>query len=145
MAEIAQRQKGIIPPPIDRNSEGFWDGLESEEIRLPRCNSCGNTWFPPTPGCPFCGSTDYEVVATRPTGRIYSWVVVYRSLHPEFADELPYVVATVTLDDGPRLFARLFDIEVDQIEADQPVVADFYEVGEQRLLGFVPLQGSDGE
>jgi uncharacterized OB-fold protein len=138
MAEFAQPQKGIISPPIDPDSADFWEGLGAEEIRLPKCGSCGTVWFPPTPGCPVCGSTERTTVAVDPHGKIYSWVVVYRSLHPEFAEELPYVVATVELDDGPKVFARLVDVEVDRIEPDMGVSAVFYTVGEQWLLGFRP-------
>jgi uncharacterized protein len=145
MADLAQPQKGIIPPPIDRDSEGFWAGLREDQIRLPHCLSCGNLWFPPTPGCPICGATEFETVVASPRGRIYSWVVVHRSLHPEYAEELPYVVATVTLDDGPRVFARLLDVEIDRIEADQPVEAVFYDIGEYRLLGFAPRRGNEGD
>jgi uncharacterized protein len=145
MAAMAQPQRGIIPPPIDQNSKGFWRGLVDDEIRLPRCESCGNLWFPPTPGCPICGAAGFETVVARPTGTIYSWVVVHRSLHPEFADELPYVIATVALDDGPKLMGRLVDVAIDRIEPEMPVTAVFYDIGDQRLLGFKPLAGSSGD
>jgi uncharacterized OB-fold protein len=138
MAEIARAQQGIIAPPIDADSADFWAGLAEREIRLPKCGSCGTIWFPATPGCPVCGASDSKKVAVRPHGKIYSWVVVHRSLQPEFAEELPYVVATVELDDGPKLFARLFEIEIDQIEPDLEVSAVFYTVGDQWLLGFAP-------
>jgi uncharacterized OB-fold protein len=142
VSEIASRQKGIIPPTVDLNSADYWDGLKRNVISLPRCNDCGIIWFPPTPGCPECGSASFERVEARQTGRIYSWVVVRRSLHPEFAQELPYVVATVVLDDGPKFFARLFDIEIDKIVADMTVAAEFYTVGEYTLLGFRPEDSS---
>jgi uncharacterized OB-fold protein len=138
MGEIAQPQRGIIAPPIDADSADFWAGLAQGEIRLPKCGSCGTIWFPPTPGCPVCGSTDRSTVVVEPHGRIYSWVVVHRSLTPEFDDELPYVVATVELDDGPKLFARLLQVEIDRIEPEMGVSAVFYTVGEQWLLGFEP-------
>ncbi|HEY2716686.1 MAG TPA: OB-fold domain-containing protein [Solirubrobacterales bacterium] len=145
MGEIAQPQRGIVPPPIDADSADFWAGLAEREIRLPKCGSCGTIWFPPTPGCAECGSTARTTVTVRPHGEVYSWVVVYRSLQPEFAEELPYVVATVALDEGPRLFARLFEVEVDRIEPGMGVSAVFYTVGDQWLLGFAPDAAANDE
>lgn len=144
MGEMAQPQRGIIAPPIDPDSADFWAGLAEQEIRLPKCGNCGTTWFPPTPGCPVCGSTERSTVIAEPHGKVYSWVVVYRSLQPEFAEELPYVVATVELDDGPKVFARLLDVEVDRIEPGMGVSAVFYTVGEHWLLGFAPEAASNG-
>jgi uncharacterized OB-fold protein len=138
MSELASPQRGIVAPPIDADSAPFWAALERGAISLPKCNACGTIWFPPTSGCAICGAEDADWVDVRPTGVIYSWVVVNRSLWPEFAEEVPYVVATVALDDGPKLFARLFDVALDEIAADMRVTAVFYEVDGQRLLGFRP-------
>lgn len=131
MGQMAQPQRGIIPPPVDADSADFWAGLAEREIRLPKCDACATIWFPPTPGCPVCGATESKTVVVAPHGTIYSWVVVYRSLQPEFDEELPYVVATVTLDDGPKVFARLLEVEVDRIEPDMGVSAVFYAVGDR--------------
>ncbi|MFN8217119.1 MAG: OB-fold domain-containing protein [Solirubrobacterales bacterium] len=98
---------------------------------------------PANPGCPVCGATERSTVVVAPHGRVYSWVVVHRSLQPEFAEELPYVVATVELDDGPRVFARLLEVEIDRIEPEMGVSAVFYTVGEQWLLGFAPDAASN--
>jgi uncharacterized protein len=143
MGELAQPQRGIVAPPIDADSADFWAGLEQREIRLPKCGSCGTVWFPPTPGCPVCGATERSTVVAAPHGKVYSWVVVHRSLQPEFAEELPYVVATVELDDGPKVFARLLEVEIDRIEPEMGVSAVFYAVGEQWLLGFAPDAASN--
>jgi uncharacterized OB-fold protein len=141
MSEIASEQRGLIEPVIDLDSADYWAGLEENVIRLPKCDDCGTIWFPPSPSCPECTSPRFTRVEASQTGRVYSWVVVRRSLHPEFADELPYVVATVILDDGPKFFARLFDVEIDKIVPDLPVKAVFYKVGTYTLLGFRPLEG----
>jgi uncharacterized OB-fold protein len=138
MSEVARDQKGIIPVAPDQDSSQFWEGVSRGAIVLPRCRQCGQLWFPPTPGCPNCGAEDHEATECSGKGRVYSWVVVYRSLHEEFADELPYVVATIALDEGPKVFARMFNVRVDAITADMEVSALFYAVDGQALLGFAP-------
>lgn len=59
------------------------------------------------PSCPWCGSEEWTAQEVSGTGVVYSWVVVHQALTPSFADEVPYVIATVALDVGCRMFGRL--------------------------------------
>ena len=38
---------------------------------------------------------------------VYSWVGVHRALDPAFADDVPYTVAAVDLDEGARVIVRI--------------------------------------
>lgn len=49
------------------------------------------------------------------TGRLYSWVRVHQAFSPEWADEVPYVIATVELDEGCRMLARLEGVDEPRI------------------------------
>jgi len=40
---------------------------------------------------------------------------------PAFADELPYAVVVVELDEGPRIVGNLVGIAPDELRIDQPV------------------------
>jgi hypothetical protein len=40
-------------------------------------------------------------------GELWSFAVYHRAFHPAFADDVPYAIGSVTLDDGPRLLARI--------------------------------------
>ena len=44
-----------------------------------------------------------EWVPMRGTGTIYSWIVVHPPVLPAFADDAPYAVVLVQLDDDPML------------------------------------------
>jgi uncharacterized protein len=94
-------------PTRDADSAFYWSGLDRGEILLQRCAACGSTRFPPMPGCAACGAGEAEIVRARPSGTIYSWIVVHRSADPVVRDELPYSIAAVDLDDGVRIFARI--------------------------------------
>jgi uncharacterized OB-fold protein len=59
------------------------------------------------PSCPYCGDRRFDIVEARGSGIVYSWVVVHMAFDPAFKDEVPYVLATVDLDDGVRVVARL--------------------------------------
>lgn len=69
-------------------------------------------------------------------GRVYSWVTIHRALDPAFAEDVPYTVLSVDLDEGPRMFGRLCgDAEP---HAGDAVQVRIYDVRGQKLAGFAP-------
>jgi uncharacterized OB-fold protein len=40
---------------------------------------------------------------------VLSWVVYHTAYHPAFESRLPYHVALIELDEGPRLLSRVLD------------------------------------
>jgi uncharacterized OB-fold protein len=100
---------GELLPMVTAENAPFWDGLVDGRLLAQVCASCGAARFPIAPICPHCGSeaADWQELSGR--GTVFSWVRYHRSYLPEFVDLLPYVVALVQLDGGPRMFARLID------------------------------------
>lgn len=132
-------QFGFVEPTIDADSKPWWDALAERRLLLPRCNACGCHWFPPTPGCPTCGANDFGFVEVSGRGTLYSWVVVQRALHPAFAEDVPYTIALVELEEGPRLFGRLFaNGSPRDVTAGMRLQPVFYTVQDRTLLGFQP-------
>jgi uncharacterized OB-fold protein len=132
-------QSGFVEPSIDADSQPWWDALGEHRLLLPRCNVCGRHWFPPTPGCPNCGANDFAFVEASGRGTLYSWVVIQRALHPEFARDVPYTIALVELEEGPRLFGRLFaNGSPLDMAAGMLLQSVFYTVQDRTLLGFQP-------
>lgn len=101
-------------PRITPDSQPFWQACHRHEWRLPFCLGCHKAHLPPGPVCPHCFSPDLEWRAAAGTGVISSWVVVHRAWLSSFADELPYNVVQVELDEGPRLTASV-------LPADRPL------------------------
>jgi uncharacterized OB-fold protein len=115
--EVAQRPLLAAPRP-DRESQSYWDGLRAHRVLLQRCGECARLRFPPMPSCPYCGATTHEEVEVDAAGTVYSFVRVHVALTPAMRDQVPYVVATVQLDCGPRMYARI------QSGADEVAVDD---------------------
>lgn len=107
---------------------------------LPICESCGRRWFPPTPGCPHCGSAQVRLAEADPRGVVYSWVVINRALNPVFTDDAPYTIAAVDLVAGARMVGRFLS-DTATIQAGMPVRVDIYAASGHRLVGFRPEQG----
>ena len=133
-AELVQH--GLVAPDVDADSQAWWAAVAERRLLLPHCENCGLTWFPPTPGCPRCGSTSVELAQASGRGRVYSWVVVNRALSPAFADDEPYTILAVDLDEGARMFGRLVGSVAVPLVAGDEVRACFYEVEGQVLVGF---------
>jgi uncharacterized OB-fold protein len=73
---------------------------------------------------------------SRGLGHVYSWVVVNRTLSPEFADDTPYVIVAVDLDEGARMVGRLLERADAPIQPGEAVCAVLYTALEQTLVGF---------
>jgi hypothetical protein len=57
-------------------------------------------------------------------GRVHSWTVAHHPFHPGFKSELPYVLATVDLEEGIRMVAQLRGAP-DEVTVDLPVEVAF--------------------
>jgi uncharacterized OB-fold protein len=104
-------------PELDEESRPYWEGLDAERLCIQRCLQCERHRFPAMPGCPSCGGAASEWVDAAGTGRLYSWVTVQQAFSPDFTDEVPYTIATVELDEGCRLLARLESVAEPRIDA----------------------------
>ncbi|GAA4711297.1 hypothetical protein GCM10023215_61930 [Pseudonocardia yuanmonensis] len=92
---------------IDADSAPFWAALRLERLELQRCAACARLRFPPMGRCPWCTSDRHDREDVDARGEVYSWIVVHRAFRPQFTADVPYVVATVDLDAGPRVAVRL--------------------------------------
>jgi uncharacterized protein len=106
-----------IPVP-SAESQAYWDGLRDRKLLMPRCDACGKYWFPPSLLCPHCNATNWTWTSTSGRGRIFSYVVYHRIYHPGFADEVPYAVAVIELDEGPRMVSNVIGIAPDKLACD---------------------------
>ena len=126
----------MTAPAVDEESRFYWDGLRAGRFLLQRCGACGRHRFPPMPSCPWCAATGFDVREVDPKGTVYSWVVVHRALTPARADEVPYAVATVDLDVGCRVVARVDG--TCELAAGDAVEGRFVDHGDWTELRVVP-------
>jgi uncharacterized OB-fold protein len=78
------------------------------------CRSCGRRFYPYRQTCPACGSEEVERVKLPETGTVEVFTVV-RSPPSEFAEQAPYVVALVRLDDGTLVPAQITDVDPGEV------------------------------
>lgn len=99
----------------------YWDALDAGRLDFQRCEGCGNAWLPPREECPRCLGAAWRWEAASGRGRVISWVVYHVALHEAFASRLPYNVAVVELEEGPRLITNLVGLDGRDVRIEAPV------------------------
>lgn len=126
-------------PSIGPTNRPFYEAARRRELRLQRCLSCGKVRFPISPNCPYCWSEEYEWAKLSGRGRVSSWVVYHQTFNPAFEVDLPYHVAQVDLEEGPRLLTNIVDLGKEELRYRMPVEAVFEDVtAEVTLVKFKP-------
>jgi uncharacterized OB-fold protein len=82
------------------------------------------------PICPECHSTEIDWVAAGGRGTVYTFTIVQHPTHPAFADKVPYVVAVVELDEGPRIVTNIKNCAVEDVRGGMHVSIYFEDVAE---------------
>lgn len=98
-------------PRITPDNEPFYKALAERRFVLPYCGDCASAHLPPGPVCPFCFGEKIHWRAASGRGRISTWTVVHKAWFAAFADEVPYNVVQVELEEGPRLTANVVGIK----------------------------------
>jgi uncharacterized OB-fold protein len=101
--------KRMLPEATPETRE-FWEGAKRHELRIQRCLDCKRAYFYPRPFCPHCASRNVEWFTASGKGTLYSYVIVHRG-PPGFQDWLPYVIAVVQLQEGPRMMSNVINVE----------------------------------
>ncbi len=108
----------------DPDSEPFWQGVAEGELRYQRCDACDAAVFYPRALCPECGAPNPAWAVSAGNGTVYACSTVHRA-PPAFADQAPYTVLLVDLDEGFRMMSRLVDAEPDSVAIGNRVKAVF--------------------
>jgi uncharacterized protein len=118
-------------PMLTKLNAPYWEGTKKGELRLQKCTECGHHWFPPSAHCPNCVTRTVEWVPVSGRGKVWSWVVMHQRYFKAFADDIPYVVAFIELEEGPMMMSTLVDIDREDIRCDMPVTVVFEEATDE--------------
>ena len=125
-----------VPTPT---TQPYWDGTARQELLIQRCVTTGKTFTYPRRYSPFAVGGEVEWVKACGRGRLYSFVINHLP-GPGYQDEVPYVIAIVELEEGPRVLANLVDVEPEPqaLTIGMPLEAVFEPRGDQTIIQFRP-------
>jgi uncharacterized OB-fold protein len=135
MADWSETPSYLVPRPTPEDRE-FWEGAHRGELRIQHCTTCGKHQHYARLLCHHCGAETLEWVTASGNGTVYSYTVIRQKGVPPFKERLPFVVATVDLDeDGARVIAAMPDLAPEAARIGMRVRASFRPANEE--LGFV--------
>jgi uncharacterized OB-fold protein len=123
MADAKTYRKPL--PRIDEESRGWWEALARHELYVQRCRDCGTKRLYPRALCTACLSSATEWVRATGRGSVYTFTVTHQNQAPGFREELPYVLAIVELEEGPRLMTNVVGCAPDALRIGMPVEVVF--------------------
>jgi uncharacterized protein len=123
------------PRPTPRGEEAaYFDAAREHRLVFQRCQSCKATANYVRAICPTCGSTDVGIEDSAGRGTVHAFTTQLLPGGPGFADDVPYTLVLVDLDESFRVLADLVDADHDQVRVGTRVEVLFDDVDEELTL-----------
>ena len=94
-------------PQITPETAEYWAGCKRHELLIQRCVDCRAAQFYPRAFCTHCSGGKLQWVRASGRGTLASYTIVHRAVSPAYAAEVPYVVALVSLEEGPTMMSNV--------------------------------------
>jgi uncharacterized OB-fold protein len=118
-------------PAITPDMREFFDGARAGRLMVQKCDSCGKLRFPAHDLCSKCNSTDSRWVPVSGRGEVFSFNIMHQLYHPGFANEVPYAVVMVELEEGCKFVSNLLGIKPHDIKCGMPVAVTFEKLSDE--------------
>jgi uncharacterized protein len=110
-----------LEPTSTPLSEPFWEATRSEQLLVQRCDECGTAVWYPRERCSSCLSDQLRWIASTGRGEVYTFNVMHKAGNPMMADEAPYVLALVDLEEGHRMATNIVGCEPPDVRCGMAV------------------------
>jgi uncharacterized OB-fold protein len=102
-------------------SEPFWEATRSKQLLVQRCEECGAAVWYLRERCSSCLGDQLRWTESTGDGTVYAFNVMRRPGNPMMADEVPYVLALVDLDEGYRMATNIVGCEPHEVRCGMRV------------------------
>lgn len=110
---MANYQKPL--PALTPENRPFWEACREGRLSMQKCGACGHIRYPVSAICPDCLSEQTTWVELSGAGEVMARLVFHQVYHKAFADDVPYNVVLVQLDEGPRMFSNVIGVPNEQV------------------------------
>ena len=121
-------------PELDGLHKEFYDHCKRHALHFQRCGDCQTWRHVPREMCPECGSWNWSWEVSSGRGRVFTWTVVARPMHPAFANACPYAPVVVEMEEGVRLLSEVADVAPEDLEIDMEVRVHYDDVTREVTL-----------
>ena len=112
-------------PTITDENRPFWEGCKQGKLQLQKCGQCGHIRYPISHVCPDCLSYEFTWQQLSGRGDVFSYVVFHQLYNKAFADDIPYNVALVQLEEGPRMYSNIVGVDNDAVKIGDKIEVMF--------------------
>ena len=124
-----------LPQPVaNADSLVYWNAAREGRLVIRKCNACGELHFMPRHLCPVCWSDQLEWIEASGGGSVHSFSIVRRASAPAFTSRVPYVIALIDLDEGPRMMANILGEDALTVAIGDRVKLSFEDRGDGALV-----------
>lgn len=125
------------------DSHEFWKAAAEGRLIIQQCGKCNAIQYPPRQNCATCWHDQLNWIESSGQGVIESFTIVERAPISDFRDKVPYVVAAVRLDEGPRMITNIVGDHRLDVRVGESVTVVFEDDGRgNQLPQFTPLPGN---
>ena len=101
------------------------------------CVTCGEYYFPPRTMCSVCRRDGVmEEHLFKKTGKVVSYTIIH-AVPEGHSGQVPYVLAIVELNEGPRLTGQIVNVKLESMEIGMKVEGVFRKLGEDGERGII--------
>jgi uncharacterized OB-fold protein len=127
-------------PDIDDLTRPFWDAARGGRLVMQRCADCGAYVWHPQPWCRVCYGQNLAWQELSGQAELFTYSVVHYAPLPGYADEVPYVLATVRLAEGPQMMTNIVGCDWREVRIGQRLAVCWEErAGGLRVPQFTPV------
>ena len=112
-------------PTLNEDNRPFWEACRENRLAMQKCGACGHIRYPIQAVCPECLSGQAEWVTLTGRGAVLSRLVFHQVYSKAFANDVPYNVVLVQLDEGPRMFSNVIGVPNDDVKVGMRLVVAF--------------------
>ena len=112
-------------PTLSDENRPFWEATKRNELHMQQCLDCMHIRYPINHVCPKCLSERVEWKRLSGRGEVFSYIVFHQVYHAGFAKDVPYNVAMIQLEEGPRMISNVVGAPVDQVKVGDKVEVVF--------------------
>ena len=118
-------------PSIVGETKPYWDSCRRGELVIQICDSCDEYQFYPRGICAHCWSNEIKWIRSNGKGTVWSYTITYQNRTLGFAQDVPYVLALVQLDEGVKMFTNIVECDPNSVTIGMPVEVTFVQANNQ--------------
>ncbi len=118
----------------------FWREIPQRyNLAANTCGVCGRVFFPPMESCPDCRRRSIgkmQAVKLKGKGEIITYTIIHVG-PDDFEEQVPYPIAIIQMDEGPRLTAQIVDCKAEDVSIGKKVECVFRKIQQDGSTGAI--------